>query len=424
MQEDFLHYLWKHKKINLTELETTDGEPIIIKLVGEHNHNSGPDFFNAQLHIGEQLWAGNVEIHVKSSDWFVHSHEQDQAYDNVILHVVWEHDSDVFRKDNSAIPTLELKNKVSVEALSNYQKLFLNSRNWINCQNDFPTIDNFILENWLERLFIERLNRKTEELNSLLLASNNNWEAVLFKMMTKNFGLKINAESFFSVAHSFDFSIIRKLQSNQLALEALLLGQSGVLGGEVQGTYFSELKKEFDFISNKFQLNNESVLPIKFFRLRPSNFPTIRLSQLAMLYGREHNLFSKIMETNSKNEFYELFYVSTSTFWESHYTFNTASKKSKKVLSKAFIDLLLINTIIPIKFAYAKFQGKHNDEQIIKLVNEIFAEKNSIINKFNSLKKVATSALHSQGLLQLKNAYCNKNKCLQCAVGNSLLNRK
>ncbi|GAA4269687.1 DUF2851 family protein [Hyunsoonleella aestuarii] len=424
MQEDFLHYLWKHKKINLTELETTDGEPIIIKLVGEHNHNSGPDFFNAQLHIGEQLWAGNVEIHVKSSYWFVHSHEQDQAYDNVILHVVWEHDSDVFRKDNSAIPTLELKNKVSVEALSNYQKLFLNSRNWINCQNDFPTIHNFILENWLERLFIERLNRKTEELNSLLLASNNNWEAVLFKMMTKNFGLKINAESFFSVAHSFDFSIIRKLQSNQLALEALLLGQSGLLGGEVQGTYFSELKKEFDFISNKFQLNNESVLPIKFFRLRPSNFPTIRLSQLAMLYGREHNLFSKIMETNSKNEFYELFYVSTSTFWESHYTFNTASKKSKKVLSKAFIDLLLINTIIPIKFAYAKFQGKHNDEQIIKLVNEIFAEKNSIINKFNSLKKVATSALHSQGLLQLKNAYCNKNKCLQCAVGNSLLNRK
>ena len=421
MQEDFLHYLWKHKKILANSLKTTKGELVSIINVGEHNHNTGPDFFNAQLKIGEQLWAGNLEIHIKSSDWYLHNHETDVNYDNVILHVVWEHDTEIFRKDNTKIPTLELKHYVPQDALNGYQKLFNNNRKWINCENDFASTPEFIMTNWLERLYFERLERKANDITALLHENTNNWESVLFKMLFKNFGLKVNGDAFASIANSFDFSIIRKQQSNLLSLEALLFGQAGLLEDDCQEAYFLELAKEYQFLKQKFTLTNTNVTPLQFFRLRPPNFPTIRMSQLANMYYLHQNLFSKIIAANTLNEFYTFFTVETSTFWETHYTFNKASKASKKKVTKAFVDLLLINTIIPIKFSYAKQLGKTIDEEIIRMLQQITSEKNSIVDKFNGLKKVSHSALESQALLQLKNEYCDKNKCLKCVVGNSLL---
>jgi len=423
MQEDFLHYIWNHKKIDVTNLKTTNGKRISIVAVGQHNQNSGPDFFSAQLKIDNQLWAGNVEIHIKSSDWFVHNHEIDKAYDNVILHVVWEHDTDVFRNDNSVIPTLELKQYVSKEALQNYQKLFSKSQKWINCENDFATVDDFIIQNWLERLYFERLERKSIGIEKLLKTSSNNWEEVLFKMLAKNFGLKVNGEAFFSISNSFDFSVVRKQQSKVISLEALFFGQAGLLEEDNQEIYYLELAEEYKFLKQKFNLSNQNVTPLQFFRLRPPNFPTIRLSQLAMLYHKQQNLFSKIMDAKPIEELYKLFTVSTSLFWKSHFTFNKTSKQSKKGMTKSFIDLLFINTIIPLKFSYAKHQGKVIDDNIVEIIQSITSEKNSIVEKFNSLKKVSTTALQSQALLQLKNEYCDKNKCLQCAVGNSLLNK-
>ncbi|WP_100612207.1 DUF2851 family protein [Confluentibacter lentus] len=421
MQEDFLHYLWKHKKIDVSNIKTTDNEIINLHSVGQHNFNAGPDFFNAQLEIDNQLWAGNVEVHIKSSDWFLHNHELDKAYDNVILHVVWEHDTDIFRRNNTKIPTLELKNYLSKSALNNYEKLFSKSGKWINCEYDFSSINDFDIFNWLERLYLERLERKSEHINALLLASKNDWEAVLFKMLLKNFGLKVNGDAFLSLANSVDFSIIRKTLTNNTTLEALLFGQAALLEQEIEEPYYLELAKEYEFLKQKFLLYNKNVMPIQFFRLRPPNFPTIRLSQLATLYHQNKNLFSKIIEINTLDDFYDLFSVPTSSFWESHYTFGKSSKKSRKVLTKGFVDLLLINTIIPLKFSYAKFQGIHTEDSIISLIESIASEKNNIIEKFNSLKLVSRSALQSQGLLQLKNDYCNKNKCLQCAIGNSLL---
>ena len=423
MQEDFLHYIWKHKKFQFNNLKTTAGQPIVITSVGQHNFNSGPDFFNAKIKIGDQLWAGNAEIHVKSSDWFLHNHEQDKAYDNVILHIVWEDDTEVFRKDNTAIPTLQLKELVDRSMISNYEKLFTQQNKWINCEKDFASTDDFTLNNWLERLYFERLERKSETIKTLLLDSKNDWEAVLFKMLTKNFGLKVNGESFFSLAQSIDFSIIRKTQSNSHILEALLFGQAGLLDQDVEDAYYLSLVKEYQFLKQKFKIENTQVSPIQFFRLRPPNFPTIRLSQLANVYNKHQNLFSKIIQLNKLEDFYELFKVSTSEFWKTHYTFQKESKSVTKMLTKSFVDLLLINTILPIKFSYAKQKGEEIDAEIIKIATTIASEKNNIISAFDNLKKVSKSSLDSQALIQLKTEYCDKNKCLKCAIGNQFLNR-
>ena len=422
MQEDFLHYIWKYKKFSAIGLKSTRGAHLSIINLGQHNHNSGPDFFNALIEIDAQKWAGNVEIHIKSSDWYVHNHENDKAYDNVILHVVWEHDTEVFRKDNSEIPTLELKTYLDAELLQNYTKL-IQSKSWINCENDFNFVNDFKIHNWLERLYIERLERKSKDIYKLLEKSNNDWEAVLYKMLCKNFGLKVNGDAFMSLANTTDFSIVRKLQNDVLDLEALFLGQTNLLDEDVQEAYVGDLKKRYQFIKQKFQLDNLGVLPIQFFRLRPANFPTIRLSQFAMLYFKEQNLFSKIIEIENIEDYYALFGIETSNFWKTHYTFSKTAKSTKKKLTHAYIDLLLINTIIPIKFSYAKYLGNNNVDSVLDLIKSIKIEKNSIVDKFLSLKDLDKSAMTSQGLIQLKTEYCNKNKCLQCAVGNSLVEK-
>jgi len=239
--------------------------------------------------------------------------------------------------------------------------------------------------------------------------------------------LKVNGEAFLSVSNSFDFSVVRKLQFKLLSLEALFFGQSGLLEDDIQEVYYLELTKEYQFLKQKFNLSNQNITPLQFFRLRPPNFPTIRLSQLAMLYHKQQNLFSKIMEAKSIEELYKLFTVATSTFWETHFTFNKTSKQSKKGITKSFVDLLIINTIVPLKFSYAKYQGKEIDDKIVEIIQNIVSEKNSIVDKFNTFKTVSKNALQSQALLQLKSEYCDKNKCLQCAIGNRLLsttNRK
>jgi len=421
MHEDFLHYLWKHKKIDVLNLVTTDFETIEIVSVGQHNLNSGPDFFNAQLRIAEQHWAGNVEIHLKSSDWFLHNHETDKAYDNVILHVVWEHDTDVFRKDNSKLPTLVLKNFVNEATIKNYHALMNNKEQWINCENDFGRVEEFIIQNWLERLYIERLENKTELILEHLKKSNNDWESVLFKMLAKNFGLKVNGDAFLSLANSVDFSVIRKLQSNIKQLEALFFGQANLLNETIEDAYYKNLQYEYNYLKQKFKLNNDGVLPFQYFRLRPINFPTIRIAQLAMIYGSQQNLFSKLIGLNKLKDFYSIFSNHTTECWQSHYTFSRSSKPMKKSISKSFIDLLLINTIIPLQYCYQKQNGIDNHEDILKLIQEIKSEKNGIVDKFQSLKPVSISAMESQALLQLKNLYCDKNKCLQCVIGNNIL---
>lgn len=421
MQEAFLHYVWQFKKFDTAHLKTTSDETVALHNNGQHNLNGGPDFFNAHLEIDGQVWVGNVEIHIKSSDWYVHNHEVDSAYDNVILHVVYEHDSDIFRNDNSVIPTLELKSVIHKNVFQNYQKLLMSPHKWINCESDFAEVDDFLMNNWLERLYIERLERKSKVIDTLLETSKNDWEGVLFKLLAKNFGLKVNGDAFLSMANSFDFSIVRKIQSQPLQLEALFFGQVGLLDMEIENAYYGTLVNEYQFLKQKFKLSNNHVIPLQFFRLRPPNFPTIRLSQLAMLYHEHHNFFQKIMGAKTIEDLYELFQVGTSEFWNTHFTFEKNSKATKKILTKNFIDLLLINTVLPLRFCYLRSQGKNPTEQNLSLAQNIGSEDNNIIAAFNTLRPMSTSAMISQALIQLKTEYCEKNKCMTCAVGNSLL---
>ncbi len=421
MKEDFLHYIWKHKLVALKQLKTTQKESIQLLNSGEHNHNTGPDFFNAQLKIGNQLWAGNVEIHIKSSDWYIHGHEKDDNYDTVVLHVVWENDIEVYRKDNSPIPTLELKKFIDKKVLTNYQKLFSVPQKWINCEHNIDIIDAFSLNNWLERLYIERLEQKSTLIQKLLDVSKNDWEAVLFKMLAKSFGLKVNGDAFLSLANSVDFSIIRKEKHNLKSIEALLFGLAGLLNDTIEDGYYQELQKEYNYLLKKYQLESPVKSQIQFFRLRPNNFPTIRIAQLATLLYQYQNLFSKVIAITKLEELYELFDISMPNYWKEHYSFTSISKKSNKKLSKPFIDLILINTIIPLQFMYLQQNHKLNEERLLHVVKQIKPEKNAVIDKFNALKIASKSALESQALLQLKNEYCAKQRCLQCVIGNSIL---
>jgi hypothetical protein len=270
-------------------------------------------------------------------------------------------------------------------------------------------------------LFFERLERKSEPIEELLVQTNHDWEAVLFCLLARNFGLNTNGDTFFKIANSVPFSIIRKESFEQENLEALLFGNAGLLDGEMEDNYYKNLKFRFDYLVHKYQIERCSFEPVQFFKHRPDNFPTIRLSQLANLYHTERNLFSKIIAINSLASIYALFKVSALDYWQEHYQFDKKSPFKKKMLSKSFIDLIVINTIVPILFAFAKSQGKEISENIMELVNEIAPERNVIVDKFSSFGIKSTNAFETQSLLQLKNEYCNKSKCLECAIGMELL---
>ena len=422
MKEDFLHYLWKFKKFDTLNLKTFNGEEISIINVGQYLEIAGPDFFNAQITIGNQKWAGNVEIHLKSSDWYVHHHERDEAYENVILHVVWEHDTEIFRKNNSEIPVLALKKYVDTGTIANYQSL-MSPKSWIFCEKQLNEIGEFVFQNWQERLFFERLERKSKPIFELLEQTNQDWEGVLFCLLAKNFGLNTNGEIFLKIARSIPFSIIRKESFEVENLEALLLGNAGLLDSEKEDAYFKDLKFRYYYLLHKYQLEKEIIEPVQFFKHRPDNFPTIRLSQLANLYHVQQNLFSKISTSNSVKSIYKTFDVSASDYWQNHYQFDKESPKKRKKMSKSFIDLIIINTIIPLQFAYAKSQGKEISEDLIQLLKEVASEKNAIMDKFSSFGIKPKNAFESQSLLQLKNEYCNKSRCLDCGIGMELLKK-
>lgn len=419
--EDFLHYIWNFKLFNTLDLKTSNNETIQIIKSGQHNTDAGPDFFNAQIKIGNTTWAGNVEIHIKSSDWDKHQHQKDTAYDNVILHVVYENDKIIKNSKNIHIPTFELREIINNKLVENYQEL-LSSKNWIPCSANLNDVDIFIINNWLERLVIERLEHKSKSIKDSLKLNKNNWEETFYQQLFIYFGLKVNAEPFLLLAKKSPLKIIEK-HNSIFSIEALLFGQAGFLQDDFNDDYFQKLKNEYKFLKSKFSLSPLESSIWKFLRLRPANFPTIRIAQLANLLNNEPRLFAKVLSLNTIQEFRNLLKLYASDYWSAHYQFGKKSEKiNVKNTGAVLIDALIVNVIVPFLYVYGESVNDENlKSKALTILQDLKAESNTIINNFEKNGVEAKNALDSQALIELKTNYCSQKKCLNCSIGNNLI---
>jgi len=421
MQEEFLWHIWKFRLFDNNDLKTTDGEPLQILKVGEHNTNSGPDFFNARIKVGTTTWAGNVEIHANASGWKKHLHQNDKAFDNIILHVVYEADEKLFRKSGEEIPTLELKNKIPQNIYGKYLQ-FKSSKDWIPCEKQIFSVDKFTVNNWLDRLLAERLERKSKAIIDSLKQNKNNWEETFYQMLARNFGQKINSEPFERLAKSLPVSVLAKHKNSLQQIEALLFGTAGMLEKNLKDDYLKGLQKEFTFLKSKFQLKPIDSSLWKFMRLHPPNFPTIRISQFANLIHKSSHLFSKILEVTSLKQITALLETESSEYWKMHYRFGKPSPERKKTLGKNSIHGIIINTVVPFLFIYGKEKREEKFcSRSLSLLEKLEAENNSITEKWKAIGIPSKNSYETQALLQLKNEYCSKKRCLECAIGNALL---
>jgi len=430
MTERLLQFIWQFQYFNKSELETIDGEKVQIQFAGQLNTNQGPDFSDAKIVIGKTIWAGTIELHIKTSDWNKHNHQSDKNYKNVILHVVWEDDGagnrnavpikETEQSSVDHIPVLELKGRVSKILLQRYEEL-MNSNSFVPCENSISTVKEITWKSWKDRLLVERLVRKFQTIESSLNENNFHWEETFWWMLARNFGIKVNADAFEAIARSISIKILAKHKTQIHHLEALLLGQAGLLENKFSEDYPLMLQKEYKFYKSKYNLKPINQ-PVFFLRMRPGNFPTIRLAQLAMLVHDSAHLFSKIKEADSVKDVKAWLDVTANDYWHYHYKFDEESAYRKKKLGAAMIDNIIINTVCPVLFAY----GNYNDEtkykdKALKWLEQTSAEKNNITKGFQQLGIENKTSFDSQGLIELKNEYCNKKRCLECGIGNSIL---
>jgi hypothetical protein len=423
MKEEFLHYIWKTKQFNPVDLQTTNGLNLEILYPGEHNFHSGPDFFNARIKSGEMIWTGNVEIHINASDWLKHKHQDDDAYNNVILHVVYNNDVELKTNNGESMPTLVLRDRMDMKLFENYQ-LMLKSKLRIPCSNRLKEIPSIVRTSWLSRILAERLERKVLELKTELEQNGNDWEEIFYRQLCKQFGMKINADPFSWLAAAVPYKLLSKQRNNLLQTEAFLFGQSGLLPEKPEDVYSKALVREYIFLQLKYQIRPMPSHWWKFMRLRPNNFPTVRIAQLAGLFFRQPQLFRLCLETKDSHELRKIFDIPASGYWNDHYQFGKISKAVTKNLGPQAIDSILINTVAPFKFLYGRMKG---DEQLVQeaisLLEEISPESNRIIREWESIHMEAANAGESQALLELRKQYCDKKRCLDCEIGCYLMDR-
>ncbi len=421
MEEKILYFLWKYKLYkNPTLTETGDYFEVINQ--GIQNHDSGADFINAKIKIGATLWAGNVEIHLKSSDWYVHNHHKDEAYNNVILHVVLQNDKETINQKNEKVPVFELKPD---EKLYEKYKELVKGSHELSCSTDLHLLDNFRLKFWLNNVLFERLAEKTEVIKQKLYANKNHWEETFYQILARNFGFKLNAEPFERLAASLPLKYLAKHHDNLLQIEALLFGQAGFLLEDSSEAYHQSLKREYEHLAKKFGLKPIEKHNWKFLRTRPGNFPTLRIAQFAKLIYLSSSLFSKILDAKTIDDVKNLFSVKLSGFWENHYTFDKFSPKKEKVLGANSLDNILINTVVPFLFLY----GETKDQQALKdkaiyWLENIKAENNKIIRLWKAAGVKVPNAFFSQAIIQQTNNYCKHGKCLDCGIGAEILTHK
>ncbi len=416
MTERLLQYIWQFQYFNKTSLQTVEGETVEIVYQGSYNTNQGPDFLEAKLKIGNTLLVANVELHCKTSEWIAHKHSADKNYANVIAHIVWENDCTL----PNNLPTIVLHDRVSKILLEKYQQL-LNTSSFIPCENSISTVPAITWLSWKERLLIERLEQKSTTVIEYLKKNNYHWEETFWWMIAKNFGIKVNSEAFEKIAQSIPITVLAKHKNQLHQIEALLFGQAGLLDKNFEEDYPTMLSREYQFYKGKYNLQSTNA-NLFFLRMRPANFPTVRLAQLAMLVVHSVHLFSKIKEVEEVENVKNLLNVTANDYWHYHYNFDELSAFKIKKIGAQMINNLIINTVIPILFAYGHYTKEHHfKDKALRWLTQLAAEKNSRINGFSALQIKIKNAFDSQALLQLKNEYCSKKRCLECAVGNKLL---
>ncbi len=426
MKEEFLHYLWRLARFDLRDLRTTGGEPLTIQQFGTHNTDAGPDFDDARLRIGALQWAGKVELHVYSSEWYAHRHEEDPAYDGVILHVVLEEDRPVYRRDGTRIPCLELKGRIPGGIRNRYWRL-LHNEYWVPCQTQLQHVAPPIRNLFLQRVLAERLTRRAEDFTARLDASGRDWEDAFYRSLARSLGGTVNGEAMELLASALPLRILLKHKHSLLQLEALLFGQSGLLPEEVaeEDAYLKRLRREYALLRVKHRLRPLPATAWRFLRMRPNNFPTLRIAQLAGLYHRSGQLFGKALAAADVRELHHMFNVRLSGYWRDHYRFGPAGDPHAHRLGEVAIQSILINAVAPAYFTYGKLRGdaRYHD-RALELLESLPAERNAVIGRWRKLDWTARSAAESQALLELKKYYCDPTRCTACAVGCAILNRR
>ena len=419
MKEEFLHFVWEYSLFDKSNLRTTDDEPLEIVSPGQHNTDAGPDFFNAKIKIGDMLWAGNVEIHCRSSDWRRHEHSRDKRYRNVILHVVADDDRPVTRPDGSSLPPLVVR--YAPELDRRYAAL-LQSPEWVACGNAAAQIEPFRLHHFLGWLLFERLERRTQQIGVVLHATQNNWRTVFYRLLFRAFGFGVNADPFEMLAKATPLAAIGKHSCSLMQIEALLFGQAGFLQDEATDEYVGQLQKEYAFLQAKFSLTPLEKQMWKFLRLRPPNFPTVRIAQLAKLLQQSDELIDKILHFQHVDELYALFDVEPSPYWHTHFRFGKASEESPKRLGRASVERILINALAPFLFMYGRRQGDELlCDKALSLLDALPPESNQLIAGWAKSGVRAENAFYSQALIELKTNYCDTKQCLKCRIGAELL---
>ena len=409
--EDFIYYLWENRLLT-KDLKTTDDEDISIISVGHRNNNSGADYLNARIKIDGTLWAGQVEIHVMASDWFKHKHQFDDNYNNVILHVVYKKDT-----DNIKIPTLEIENKFNKSLFFNY-KNFLQSKKWIPCSDYIGKIQGFTLISWLDRMLIEHLENECKEMNSKLRSCNYNWEQTLYQRLMRYFGLKVNNDSFEYLSKILPLNLLLRHRDNNIYIESMMFGCAGFLENDFEEEYPALLKREFKMLRSKFGLRVMSVSNWNFLRLRPPNFPTIRIAQLAKIITNNGSMFSKIRDSNNIEEIKKLFEVELDSYWDNHFQFNKTSKiERRKILGRTAINLVIINAIAPLLFHYGQVHSLDSyKEKAMYYLEHIEPEDNLITRNFRNSGIVLQNASQTQAIMYMYKYYCKKRRCLECRI--------
>ena len=422
MTEEFLQYIWKYR-LYKPGLSLVSGEPLEVIHPGEQNFDEGPDFFNTRIRLGQTIWAGNAEVHIRASDWQRHDHDVEKNYGNVVLHVVYENDYPVTRANGEIIPAIELCDQFDMAMFERYRG-FMQNRQWIPCEGLIGSVSTFEKETWLERLLIERLERKEAAISDALKQNHNDWHETFYRSLARAFGFKLNADAFEMLAKSLPQHYLGKHKDNLMQVEALLFGQAGLLGEELTEQYAQTLWHEYKYLKKKFELQPMSGHLWRFMRLRPSNFPTVRIAQFAMLIHQSSGLLSQLLEIGDTATLLQLLDTDCSDYWQTHYHFGKPSAPKSKHMGEASAISLVINTVVPFIFAL----GRQKDDQPMKdkalqLLQDLPGELNSITKKWTSLGMDNTTAANSQALIELKNNYCDFKKCLNCRIGNALIRK-